>query len=169
MRGPCTCTITPAQVFITKVRYINYGGHLSPSVLPPSFLRLTCDEQSILPSSFVVARDREQECNQRGTLSLWCASDLSVYSPTLCQLGSAGVALSILMYDHLLSFGDEVQYIWRRPVTSIKVLYVILRYSSALAELVYFQGETLLAYSCAKLNGLHITHSAKWIGNTFIT
>jgi len=41
-------------------------------------------------------------------------------------------------------FGDEVQYIWRQPVTGIKILYVIMRYGVAIAELVYFQGENLL-------------------------
>jgi len=51
----------------------------------------------------------------------------------------------------MLTFGDEVRYIWRRPITSVKVLYIILRYSVALAELVYFQGETLLARECEKL------------------
>ncbi|SRR5216683_2246770 len=64
---------------------------------------------------------------------------------------SAAVALSILVYDHMLTFGDEVRYIWRRPITSVKVLYIILRYSVALAELVYFQGETLLVQECEKL------------------
>jgi Family of unknown function (DUF6533) len=52
----------------------------------------------------------------------------------------------------MLTFGDEIQYIWRRPLTSIKVLYIVLRYSVTLAELVYFQGETLLPYDCAELN-----------------
>jgi len=47
----------------------------------------------------------------------------------------------------MLTFGEEVRYIWKRPLTSIKVLYIILRYSVTLAELVYFQGETLLAYN----------------------
>jgi len=61
------------------------------------------------------------------------------------------VALSIVVYDHILTFGDEVKYIWRRPVTSIKVLYVVLRYSVALAEIVYFQA----------LSGLpsHLSHN----------
>ena len=57
-------------------------------------------------------------------------------------------------YDYTLMFGDEMQYIWRQPITSIKILYVIMRYGVAFAELVYFQGERLLEsvhqtqYSC---------------------
>jgi hypothetical protein len=46
-------------------------------------------------------------------------------------------------YDYMLMFDDEVQYIWRRPVTRIKILYLIQRYSVAFAVLVYFQGENL--------------------------
>ncbi|KAF8258822.1 hypothetical protein EI94DRAFT_1669407 [Lactarius quietus] len=63
----------------------------------------------------------------------------------------SAVALSVLLYDLLLTFGDEVQYIWRRPVTNIKVLYLILRYGVAIAQAIYFQA----------ISGLtsHVTHS----------
>lgn len=53
----------------------------------------------------------------------------------------AAVGFSVLVYDLLLTLGDEVKYIWRRPVTSIKVLYLILRYGVAIAQVIYFQGE----------------------------
>ena len=69
-------------------------------------------------------------------------SDPSLSSLLLdAQAYTAAVALSILVYDYLLTFGDEVQYIWRRPISNIKVLYIVLRYSVLVAELVYFQGE----------------------------
>jgi len=58
------------------------------------------------------------------------------------QAYTAAVALSILVYDYVLTFGDEIRYIWRRPISNIKVLYVMLRYSVLVAELVYFQGGT---------------------------
>lgn len=51
------------------------------------------------------------------------------------------VGFSVLIYDLLLTLGDEVRYIWRRPITNIKVLYLILRYGVAVAQAVYFQGE----------------------------
>jgi hypothetical protein len=71
---PRTRTTIPAQVLVTKVRYVNYGGIFCPVSYPPSpFLRLTCDEQSIVTPSLVAARDREQTYNICGTLSLWCA------------------------------------------------------------------------------------------------
>ena len=54
----------------------------------------------------------------------------------------AAVGFTVLVYDLLLTFGDEVQYIWRQPVTNIKVLYFILRYGVAVAQAVYFQGES---------------------------
>ncbi|KAH9164896.1 hypothetical protein EDB89DRAFT_2077449 [Lactarius sanguifluus] len=42
----------------------------------------------------------------------------------------------MLVYDLLLTFGDEVRYIWRRPVTNIKVLYLFLRYGVTIAQVV---------------------------------
>lgn len=53
----------------------------------------------------------------------------------------AAAGFSVLIYDLLLTLGDELRYIWRRPFTSIKVLYLILRYGVATAQVVYFQGE----------------------------
>ncbi|KAH9963771.1 hypothetical protein BC827DRAFT_88101 [Russula dissimulans] len=51
----------------------------------------------------------------------------------------SAVALAMFVYDYMLTFEDEVRYIWRRPVTNVKVLYIVLRYGVAFAELVYFQ------------------------------
>lgn len=63
----------------------------------------------------------------------------------------SAVALAMLAYDYSLTFGDEVRYIWRRPISNIKVLYLILRYSVLFADVVYFQA----------LSGLttHLTHN----------
>jgi hypothetical protein len=47
-------------------------------------------------------------------------------------------------YDYLLTLDDEVRYIWRRPVTGIKMLYLVQRYGVAFALVVYFQGERFL-------------------------
>ncbi|KAI0273949.1 hypothetical protein BGY98DRAFT_106246 [Russula aff. rugulosa BPL654] len=57
----------------------------------------------------------------------------------------SAVALALFFYDYALMFGDEIQYIWRPPVTGIKILYVIMRYGVAIAELVYFQALSGLA------------------------
>ncbi|KAH9962028.1 hypothetical protein BGW80DRAFT_887987 [Lactifluus volemus] len=59
-------------------------------------------------------------------------------------------ALAILVYDYLLTTEDEIKYIWRRPMTGIKIVYLILRYGVALAQIMYFQA----------LSGLvtHLTH-----------
>ncbi|KAH9044186.1 hypothetical protein EDB84DRAFT_821743 [Lactarius hengduanensis] len=51
----------------------------------------------------------------------------------------SAVGFSVLVYDLLLTFGDEVRYIWRRPVTNIKVLYLFLRYGVTIAQIIYFQ------------------------------
>jgi len=63
----------------------------------------------------------------------------------------SAVALAMYMYDYMLTFADEVQYIWRRPVTGIKILYLILRYGVFFAEFVYFQALSGLAS--------HLSHS----------
>ncbi|KAH8985668.1 hypothetical protein EDB92DRAFT_1881631 [Lactarius akahatsu] len=64
----------------------------------------------------------------------------------------SAVGFSVLVYDFLLTFGDEVRYIWRRPVTNIKVLYLFLRYGVTVAQVVYFQAISGLTTS-------HISHS----------
>ena len=35
----------------------------------------------------------------------------------------------ILFYDHLLTFGDEVQYIWSAPSTYAKYIFLLNRYA----------------------------------------
>jgi hypothetical protein len=54
----------------------------------------------------------------------------------------AAVALAMYAYDYVLTFGDEVRYIWTRPFSRIKMLYLILRYGVLFAEVVYFLGES---------------------------
>jgi hypothetical protein len=60
------------------------------------------------------------------------------------QTCPAAAALAILVYDYLLTIEDEIRYIWRRPLTNIKVFYVILRYGAAFAQIIYFQGKSQL-------------------------
>jgi hypothetical protein len=85
---------------------------------------------------------------------------------------AVAVALAMFIYDYTLTFADEIQYIWRRPITGIKILYLILRYGVAIAELVYFRGKSLLESVYTKLN-IHMAYtmmySIKRIGNTVIT
>jgi len=78
----------------------------------------------------------------RSVTSLVSLNIFTSLSLTDAQTRSAAVALSMFVYDYMLTFEDEVRYIWRRPVTSVKVLYIVLRYGVAIAELVYFQGES---------------------------
>ena len=35
----------------------------------------------------------------------------------------------VLLYDHLLTFGDEVQYIWSAPATYAKYIFLLNRYT----------------------------------------
>ncbi|KAJ7660111.1 hypothetical protein DFH06DRAFT_1401396, partial [Mycena polygramma] len=45
----------------------------------------------------------------------------------------------VLLYDHLLTFPDEVEYIWSAPNTLAKVLFLIMRYTIPL----FLTGEAL--------------------------
>jgi hypothetical protein len=107
----------------------------------------------------------------RSVISLVSLRPSSLYS-ALTLTCSVAVALAMFVYDYTLTFGDEMQYIWRRPVTGVKILYLILRYGVAIAVLFYFQGESLLESVRTKLN-IHtayiMMHSIKRIGNTFVT
>ncbi|TBU39090.1 hypothetical protein BD309DRAFT_970438 [Dichomitus squalens] len=39
------------------------------------------------------------------------------------------VGLMVLLYDHALTFGDEVQYIWSAPATYAKYIFLLNRYT----------------------------------------
>ncbi|KIO06027.1 hypothetical protein M404DRAFT_999255 [Pisolithus tinctorius Marx 270] len=39
------------------------------------------------------------------------------------------VALTVLlMYNHVLSLDDEIKYIWKKRISSVSVIYLVLRY-----------------------------------------
>ncbi|KAI0261362.1 hypothetical protein BC834DRAFT_475745 [Gloeopeniophorella convolvens] len=40
---------------------------------------------------------------------------------------AAGV--TITYWDHFLTIGDELKYIWKRPFAEVKVLYIVCRYT----------------------------------------
>jgi hypothetical protein len=90
-------------------------------------------------------------------------------SLTEAQTRRAAVALAMFVYDYMLTFEDEVRYIWRRPVTNVKVLYIVLRYGVAFAELVYFQGESSRNCPPNQAQHLYLTCSPERIDNTYVT
>ncbi|KAJ6457010.1 hypothetical protein C8R47DRAFT_1227660 [Mycena vitilis] len=49
----------------------------------------------------------------------------------------------VLLYDHLLTFPDEVEYIWSAPNTLAKVLFLIMRYTIPL----FLTGEAISAFA----------------------
>jgi hypothetical protein len=50
----------------------------------------------------------------------------------------------MLVYDYLLTVGDEIRYIWKPPTTNVKVFYLLLRYGVVIAEIMCCQGKSLL-------------------------
>ncbi|KAG2057565.1 hypothetical protein BDR06DRAFT_184789 [Suillus hirtellus] len=41
---------------------------------------------------------------------------------------------TVLIYDHLLTFHDEIQYIWNAPWTIVKVMFLINRYGNLVGQ-----------------------------------
>ncbi|OJA20480.1 hypothetical protein AZE42_01973 [Rhizopogon vesiculosus] len=59
---------------------------------------------------------------------LYTLAAYNVWVTRICQL----CPCIIFFYDHLLTLDREVEYIWKRPVTSSNILYVIVRYGGGL-------------------------------------
>lgn len=38
------------------------------------------------------------------------------------------IGLVVLLWDHLLTFGDEIKYIWKWPVEVSKIVFIFNRY-----------------------------------------
>ncbi|KAF9460070.1 hypothetical protein BDZ94DRAFT_1238759 [Collybia nuda] len=53
------------------------------------------------------------------------------------------VALTILLFDHLLTFVDEVKYIWKHKMTFFSALFLANRYFAPIAMICYTVGMTL--------------------------
>jgi hypothetical protein len=100
-----------------------------------SLLRLAIKNEDVIDAERYISGELAPLLN--GALTLTCP---------------VAVAIAMFFYDYTLTFGDEMQYIWRRPVTGIKILYLVLRYGVAIADIVYFQGESMLESVCTKLN-----------------
>ncbi|KAI0259334.1 hypothetical protein BC834DRAFT_1018163 [Gloeopeniophorella convolvens] len=52
---------------------------------------------------------------------------------SLCLRTAIGMA--ILYYDHLLNLDDETRFVWIRPMTKTKVLFVLYRYGTNIGYL----------------------------------
>ncbi|KAI0258023.1 hypothetical protein BC834DRAFT_975824 [Gloeopeniophorella convolvens] len=50
------------------------------------------------------------------------------------------IGMAILYYDHLLNLGDEVKFMWMRPMTKMKLLFIFHRYLANLACVHIFFG-----------------------------
>lgn len=68
------------------------------------------------------------------------------------------VSTPLYLYDFLLTFSDEVRYIWRRRLTGATVLYLVNRYAALLAC-------TVNAFGLAKC---HFVHDLHWWGKTSV-
>ena len=44
------------------------------------------------------------------------------------------VLVALLFYDYLLTFGDEVNCVWRRRLSTATVIYLLMRYPPFLSQ-----------------------------------
>ncbi|KAH9941683.1 uncharacterized protein BXZ73DRAFT_74882 [Epithele typhae] len=65
---------------------------------------------------------------------------LSVRSRTRASLQSkwAVVGAVAVFYDYVLTLDSEIKYIWRRKVTSASMIYIVIRYSSLVSNVLTF-------------------------------
>ncbi|KIJ66442.1 hypothetical protein HYDPIDRAFT_26793 [Hydnomerulius pinastri MD-312] len=47
------------------------------------------------------------------------------------------VMATAVVYDYTLTFAQEVEYVWKRPWTSLSTLFVVLRYFGLPLAMVY--------------------------------
>ncbi|KAH9937761.1 uncharacterized protein BXZ73DRAFT_99982 [Epithele typhae] len=54
-----------------------------------------------------------------------------------------GGALGLMTYDHMLSIGREVEYVWRKKMTTAGGIYIAIRYASMTSNLLMCAGITV--------------------------
>ena len=58
-----------------------------------------------------------------------------LFSPLVLRVSCTAAGYVILLYDHLLTLGDEVEYVWKARGTIPKYLFLINRYTVPLIML----------------------------------
>ncbi|KAF9460080.1 hypothetical protein BDZ94DRAFT_1266822 [Collybia nuda] len=53
------------------------------------------------------------------------------------------IALTTLLFDHLLTFSDEVEFIWNRKITLFNVIFLFNRYLASVTMTCYVAGELI--------------------------
>ncbi|KIM59242.1 hypothetical protein SCLCIDRAFT_1037424 [Scleroderma citrinum Foug A] len=60
-------------------------------------------------------------------------------SMTFCWCKASSAAL--MVYDYLLTLDDEMEYIWKRPLSGVTIIYIMLRYCATLFMITDAAGE----------------------------
>lgn len=101
-----------------------------PASLPPQLLELLSAADGLLASKYFA-----------GTLSALIRNIVMTYSSFL----AAGLVCSL--WDSLLTFSDEFEYIWRRGYWDVtRASFLLIRYSNLAAMLYIAYGESNIYY-----------------------
>ncbi|KAG8794719.1 hypothetical protein FRC12_022234 [Ceratobasidium sp. 428] len=60
----------------------------------------------------------------------------------------------VLLYDHLLTFGDEVQLVWSQPTSVVSVIFLVNRYLAPAVLAVDIYGGYYTSASTKRSNSL---------------
>ena len=63
---------------------------------------------------------------------------------------SAAVGLAVLLYDHILTFADEIELIWPAPATYAKYMFLLNRYIVLGTLLAVAYGACFSACACSR-------------------
>ena len=84
----------------------------------------------------------------------------------------------VLLYDHVLTFGDEVQYVWSAPATYAKYIFLLNRYFVLGTLLAVAYGEqnsivmethvSTLLYRNVRLRGLNVHRRGMSCFNSYL-
>ncbi|KAH9971820.1 hypothetical protein BGW80DRAFT_1460272 [Lactifluus volemus] len=69
----------------------------------------------------------------------------------------SAAAVAMLVYDYLLTVGDEIRYIWKPPTTNVKVFYLLLRYGVVIAEIMCCQALSGLVIDMTHTVGIYLS------------
>jgi len=84
-------------------------------------------------------------------------------------------SITVLYYDHIITFSEEVGKIWNRKISFINTLFIINRYITSLGyiPIAYFMfhspPETAMCVVDLDFDDLHITHDNLDVKTTFDT
>ncbi|KAH7917788.1 hypothetical protein BV22DRAFT_929004 [Leucogyrophana mollusca] len=84
------------------------------------------------------------------------ASAIAVLSNLQCVLYATVAAVAAILYDQILNFSQEVDFIWNRHWTIVTALYFVARYCGSASQLAYVAAYLPLDWTAAVTKSINI-------------